>query len=254
MHQMCKCSLYSKHTLHCNQNIKTRNHLYGQYVLQRYCKLIIKTPAVFSPHSEKRPLQARLHVIRTIHKYPGNGNSVVLLSRFCRELSQIVAYLLIPGPGPAPVPPVGAPLLGLMSCPEPAGAEMEIGALAEGTVEPGCPGWPSPSMLPSFPIVSGDDQEERNDVVEVSTVTIKTQRQLNAALLPPSSPTIQFPARSSRLAERVGRVLTQTGERADGRVPKTLICPGCLNRSQLEAQGSRSARGGGKTLEPTEPL
>lgn len=64
-------------------------------------------------------------------------------------------YLLIPGPGPAPLPPAGAPLLGLMSCPESGGAEMEAGAPAAGTAGPGCPGCPSPSILASFPIASG---------------------------------------------------------------------------------------------------
>ncbi|CAB1420761.1 unnamed protein product [Pleuronectes platessa] len=64
-------------------------------------------------------------------------------------------YLLIPGPGPAPLPPAGAPLLGLMSCPESAGAEMEAGAPAAGTPGPACPACPSPSMLASFPIASG---------------------------------------------------------------------------------------------------
>lgn len=59
-------------------------------------------------------------------------------------------YLLIPGPGPAALPPPGAPLLGLGSCPEPGGAE------AAGTAEPACPGAPSPpSRLASFPIVDG---------------------------------------------------------------------------------------------------
>lgn len=65
-------------------------------------------------------------------------------------------YLLIPGPGAAPLPPAGAPLLGLMSCPESGGAEMEAGgAPAAGTAVPGCPACPSPSMLASFPIASG---------------------------------------------------------------------------------------------------
>lgn len=79
-------------------------------------------------------------------------------------------YLLIPGPAPGPVPPAGAPLLGLMSCPEPGGAEMEAEAPVAGTAEPGWPAWASPSRLASFPIVSGDDSKARNDVEEGSTI------------------------------------------------------------------------------------
>lgn len=107
-------------------------------------------------------------------------------------------YLLIPGPDAEPLPPAGAPLLGLMSCPESGGAEMEAGAPAAGTAGPACPGCPSPSMLASFPIASGYVSTERNDVVDGSTAVVETQMELNVAPLPPSSPTIQHPARSTR--------------------------------------------------------
>lgn len=59
---------------------------------------------------------------------------------------------------------------------------MEAGAPAAGTAEPGSPGWPSPSRLASFPIDSGDDPGERNDVVDGSTVEIKLRE--NSTLLP----------------------------------------------------------------------
>ncbi len=74
------------------------------------------------------------------------------------------AYLFITGPCPAPIPPAGAPLLGLWSCPPPAGAEMEAGAPAAGTAPPGCPGWPSPSRLASFPIVPLSETAEKDEI------------------------------------------------------------------------------------------
>lgn len=39
---------------------------------------------------------------------------------------------------------------------------------------------------------------ERNGVVDGSTAVVKTQMKLSASLLPPSSPTIQHPTRSTR--------------------------------------------------------
>lgn len=39
---------------------------------------------------------------------------------------------------------------------------------------------------------------DRNDVVDGSTAVVKTQMKLSGAPLPPSSPTIQHPARSTR--------------------------------------------------------
>lgn len=121
-----------------------------------------------------------------------------------------------------------------MSCPEPAGAEMEVGAPGEGTVEPGCPGWPSPSMLPSFPIVSEDDSEERNEVVEGSTVRIKnseeTQRCSPSAIITYNS--VSCTEHAHWRKDR-GRALTQKGVSAYGRVPLSpRLCrlPRHLNR------------------------
>lgn len=117
----------------------------------------------------------------------------------CWRHTSYLGYLLIPGPDAAPLPPAGAPLLGLMSCPESGGAEMEVGAPAAGTAAPGCPACPSPSMLASFPIASGLglDGEKRWFWV-VFTAGVKTRMKLSVAPLPPSSPTIQHPARSKR--------------------------------------------------------
>lgn len=81
--------------------------------------------------------------------------SLISLHSSAEKRPSYRGYLLIPGPGPAPLPPAGAPLLGLMSCPESGGAEMEAGAPAAGTAGPGCPACPSPSILASFPIASG---------------------------------------------------------------------------------------------------
>lgn len=75
---------------------------------------------------------------------------------------------------------------------------MEAGAPAAGTAGPGCPACPSPSILASFPIASGSVSKERNDGVDGSTAVVKTQMKLSVAPLPPSSPTIQHPARSTR--------------------------------------------------------
>lgn len=64
-----------------------------------------------------------------------------------------------------------------MSCPAPAGAEIEPGAPAVGAAEPGCPGWPSPSMLASFPMTAGCETEGCDDIYcEFCVVIIKTQR------------------------------------------------------------------------------
>lgn len=144
-------------------------------------------------------------------------------------------YLFIPGPCPVPIPPAGAPLLGLWSCPPPAGAEMEAGAPAVGTAPPGCPGWPSPSRLASFPIVPLSETEDKDEICWLASdrgVFQTTGRKLSAAPLPPSSPTIQHPERSAHAcAQRKGSTEhAQSRERAreqrqGGGAAWTRLCP-----------------------------
>ena len=117
-------------------------------------------------------------------------------------------YLLIPGPGPAPLPPEGAPLLGLMSCPESAGAEMEAGAPAAGTPGPACPAWPSPSKLASFPIASGAGSR-RGETVSKVLLQLWWQLGWNSALLLFRHHHLQFSILHG------ARALTGSRERAD---------------------------------------
>lgn len=84
-------------------------------------------------------------------------------------------YLFMPAPGPAATPPAAAaPLLGLMCCPVPDGAEMVPGPPAIGTAEPGSPGCSPPSRLASFPIVSGKETVEGNGFLSVYYIKFKT--------------------------------------------------------------------------------
>ena len=127
-------------------------------------------------------------------------------------------YLLIPGPGPAPVPPAGAPLLGLVSCPGAGGAETEAGAPAAGAAGPPCTAGPSPSTLPSFPIAQRSVSVKRGCGWFFSRE--ENSIKLDAVPLPPSSPTIQHPVRSRRADGAGARwrpmsALTEGG-RADG--------------------------------------
>lgn len=97
-------------------------------------------------------IQYTLHTSFWRHAAPQN---LIFRHSLADDCPSYRGYLLIPGPGPAPLPPTGAPLLGLMSCPASDGAEMEAGAPVAGTAVPGCPACPSPSILASFPIASG---------------------------------------------------------------------------------------------------
>lgn len=163
--------------------------------------------------------------VASLHAAISQPSSSVCPSRTEKPPSERV-YLLIPGLGAAPLPPAGAPLLGLRSCPEPGGAEMEVGAPAAGTAGPGCPACPSPSMLASFPIPSSMVSAETSYVVDASTAVIKTQRKLSGAPLPPSSPTIQHPARSTRTeGEGCGSALTLWVARTCAFT--TVICEKC---------------------------
>lgn len=96
-------------------------------------------------------LRARSRWIRYLCRH-GSLLSSPPLTHSLTHCPSYRGYLLIPGPGTAPLPPAGAPLLGLMSCPVSAGAETEAGAPAAGTAAPGCP---SPSMLASLPMAAG---------------------------------------------------------------------------------------------------